>query len=344
MKAAILEHGRIRVGDFPDPTPEQGQVVVRTHRCALCASDAHFLTSGHTIVERSQKNNGPYARIDLSKPIVMGHEYVGEIIDYGPGSKRPLPTGTRVTAIPGVRLGDSFGIVGYYPECPGGYGEYMLLDEDLLLEVPRDLDPDLAALIEPLAVGIEHARAGGMRAGEIPLVVGCGAIGLGVIAGLRLQGVAPIVACDLDPGRRELALAMGADVVIDPRQTSPYLPHVDLGGRPPNVVYECVGKAGILTAIIDEIAAFGRIVMGGYCLDPEEIYVPTAQNKRLQVNFAGGEMPDDMIAARDAIVAGKVDLRPWLGEGIGLSGVEEALKRMSDPSEPIRRVVDPSRP
>lgn len=343
MKAAILEGARIRVGNFPDPTPEAGQVLVRTHRCALCASDAHFLTSGHTIVERSQKSNGPYARIDLSRPIVMGHEYVGEILDYGPGSRRPLPKGALVTAIPGVRLGDSFGIVGYYPECPGGFGEYMLLDEDLLLELPHDIDLEHAALIEPLAVGIEHARAGNLRAGEIPLVLGCGAIGLSVIAGLKLQGIAPIAACDLDPGRRQLALAMGADVVIDPRETSPYRPNVDLGGRAPNAVFECVGRAGIMTAIIDEIVDCGRIVMGGYCLDPEEIYVPTAQNKRLQVNFAGGEMPDDMIAARDAIVGGKVDLKPWLGEGIGLSGIEDALKRMSDPAEPIRRVVDPTR-
>lgn len=343
MKAAILEQGRIHVGDFPDPTPEKGQVVVRTHRCALCASDAHFLTSGHTIVERSQSNNGPYAGVDLDKPIVMGHEFVGEIMDYGPGSRRPLSAGTLVTAIPAVRLGDSFGIVGYYHECPGGYGEYMLLDEDLLLEVPRGLDPDLAALIEPLAVGIEHARAGEVVGGEIPLVVGCGAIGLGVIAGLKLQGIAPIVACDLDPGRRKLALAMGADLVIDPREVSPYDPHTDLGGRAPNVVYECVGKAGIMNDIIDRITHAGRIVMGGYCLEPEEIYVPTAQNKYLKINFAGGEMPEDMVAARDAIVEGKVDLRPWLGEGIGLSDIEASLKRMSDPSEPIRRVVDPSR-
>lgn len=343
MKAAILDHGRIKVGEFPDPTPEKGQVVVRTHRCALCASDAHFLTSGHTVVERSQKNNGPYARIDLNKPIVMGHEYVGEIVDYGPGSRKPLPAGTLVTSVPAVRMGDSFGIVGYYPECPGGYGEYMLLDEDLLLEVPRGVDLDLAALIEPLAVGIEHARAGEIRKGDIPLVLGCGAIGLSVIAGLRLQNIAPIVACDVDPGRRELALAMGADVVVDPREASPYQPHDDLGGKAPNVVYECVGKAGIMSDIIDGIAPLGRIVMGGYCLEPEEIYVPTAQNKRLQVNFAGGELPEDMIAARDAIVEGKVNLKPWLGEGIGLSEVGDALKRMSDPSEPIRRVVDPSR-
>ncbi len=331
------------MGEFPDPTPGKGQVLVRTCRCALCASDAHFLTSGRTIVERSQKNNGPYAGVDLDKPIVMGHEYVGEILDYGPGSRRPLPTGTLVTSVPAVRTGSGFGIVGYYHECPGGYGEYMLLDEDLLLELPADVDLDLAALIEPLAVGIEHARAGDISEGDIPLVLGCGAIGLSVIAGLRLQGVAPIVACDFDEGRRELALAMGAEVVVDPRQASPYQPHADLGGRAPNVVYECVGKAGIMTDIIDAIAPLGRIVMGGYCLDPEELYVPTAQNKRLRIHFAGGESPDDMIAARDAILEGTVDLRPWLGEGIGLSGVEDALKRMSDPAEPVRRVVDPSR-
>ena len=339
MKAAILEQGRIRVGDFADPTPLKGQAVVRTHRCALCASDAHFLNSGHTIVERSQKNNGSYAGVDLNKPIVMGHEYVGEIVDYGPGSRRPLPTGTLVTSIPVVRTREGFGIVGYYHECPGGYGEYMLLDEDMLLEIPGGFDLDLASLIEPLAVGIEHARAGEVRDTEIPLVVGCGAIGLGVIA----QGIAPIVASDFDPHRRQLALAMGAHVVVDPRTTSPYHPHADLGDRAPNVVYECVGKSGIMTAIIDEIVPLGRIVMGGYCLDPEEIYVPTAQEKRLRINFAGGETPDDMVAARDAIIDGKVDLRPWLGEGIGLSEIEDSLKRMANPEEPIRRVVDPSR-
>lgn len=128
MRAAILDRGRVQVGEFPDPVPIQGQVLVRTLRCGLCASDAHFLTSGATIVERSQKNRGPYAGVDLSKPIVMGHEYVGEILDYGPGSRRPLPIGTRVTSIPGLRTSRGFGIVGYYHECPGGYGETMLLD------------------------------------------------------------------------------------------------------------------------------------------------------------------------------------------------------------------------
>ncbi|MCE2391721.1 MAG: zinc-binding dehydrogenase [Proteobacteria bacterium] len=343
MRAAIFENGRVQVGEFPEPVPGKGHALVRTHRCGLCASDAHFIVSASTVVERSRKTGGAYGGIDLAKPIVMGHEFVGEILDYGPGSRRPLPTGTRVTAVPALQTRHGLSIVGYYPECPGGYGEYMLLDEDLLLEVPRDLDLELAALIEPLAVGVEHARAGEVREGEIPLVIGCGAIGLGVIAALRLLGIAPIVASDFDPARRELALAMGAEVVVDPRETSPYQIRDDLGDRAPTVVYECVGKAGMLSQIVDGIAPGGRIVMGGYCLDPEQVYVPTAQEKRLRVHFAGGETPDDMIAARDAIVAGSVDLRLWLGDGIGLSGVADSLTRMSDPASPVRTVVDPSR-
>jgi threonine dehydrogenase-like Zn-dependent dehydrogenase len=77
MKAAILEHGKIQVGGAPDPIPGAGQVLVRTLRCALCASDAHFLCFGHEVVEKSKQFGGPYANVDLSKPIVLGHEFVG---------------------------------------------------------------------------------------------------------------------------------------------------------------------------------------------------------------------------------------------------------------------------
>lgn len=342
MKAAILENGKIRVGDLPDPIPRKGQAIVRTHRCALCASDAHFITSAETIIDRSKRYDLAYKSVDLARPIVMGHEFVGEIIDYGPGSRRPLKTGTKVTAIPVMQLpAGGLGIVGYTNECPGGFGQYMLLDEEFLLEVPSELDDDLAALIEPLAVGIEHARSGKPEKGEVPLVLGCGAIGLGVIAGLKLMGIAPIVAADFDPNRRAMALKMGADVVVDPRECSPYGAFREIGGRRPGLVYECVGKAGVLSSIIEQIVPGGRIVMGGYCLDPEELYVPLGQSKGIQINFGGGEEMQDMVAARDAIVSGRIDMRSWLGPGIGLSGVEQALRELPNPASPIRTVVNP---
>jgi len=343
MKAAILENGQIHVGETPDPEPKKGQVLVRTNRCALCASDAHFFCSGASVVEMSKKYGGPYASVDLAKPIVMGHEYVGEIVDYGPGSRRPLKTGTRVTSCPVMRQGGQIGIIGYAAGLPGGFGEYMLLDEDFLMEIPAELDDDQAALIEPLAVGLEHARSGEPQPGEVPLVVGCGAIGLGVIAGLKLKGIGPIVAADFDPRRRELALKMGAELAIDPRERSPYDALPEIGGRRVNLVYECVGKPGMLNQIITSLGFGSRIVVGGFCLEPEQIFVAAAQSKRLKINFACGEEPQDMELALRSIADGRIDVRPWLGGSIGLSGVGEALQTMNDPASPVRTVVDPRR-
>jgi threonine dehydrogenase-like Zn-dependent dehydrogenase len=341
VKAAILHRGEITVGEIADPEPRPGQALVRTHRCALCASDQHFLCSGHEIVAQSQLFGGPYASVDLDRPIVMGHEFVGEIVDYGAGSRRPLKTGTRVTSIPIMIRPSGIGVIGYVNDLPGGFGEYMLLDENLMMAVPDGMPDDHAALVEPIAVGLEHARVGEAGPGDVPLVVGCGAIGLAVIAGLRLAGVSPIIAADLDPGRRALALLMGADIAVDPREVSPYEPFAGTGIGAPNLIYECVGKPGLLNQMILGVGEGARIVIGGYALEPETLWVPPAQNKKLRIYFARGEEPQDMALAMAAIADGRIDVQPLLGPGIGLSGVAGALNRMSDPASPVRTVLDP---
>ena len=76
---------------------------------------------------------------------------------------------------------------------------------------------------------------------------------------------------------------------------------------------------------------------------PEQFYVFAAQNKRLTVHFAGGEEPQDMELALRSIAEGKVDISAWVGERIGLSGVAQALGRMSGPLAPVRTVIDPRR-
>jgi 2-desacetyl-2-hydroxyethyl bacteriochlorophyllide A dehydrogenase len=341
MKAAYIQNGAVHTGTFDDPTPGKGQALVRTHSCGMCASEAHFLHAGQNVIDLSKKHGGAYAALDISLPFVPGHEYVGEVVDYGPGSGRTIKPGRKVTSIPIMRVGGSHAIVGFSHECPGGFGEYMLLDENFMIEVPSDLDDDLAAMTEPLAVGLEHARRGRPTKDDIALVVGCGAIGLGVIAGLKLMGIAPIIAADFHEARRDMALRMGADIVIDPREISPYGSLPDLPGKQANLVYECVGLPGLMQQIISAVPFDARIVMGGYCMEPEQFYVFAAQNKRLNVQFAGGEEPQDMATALNAIAEGKIDVRPWLGTRIGIGGVAQAMAEMSGPLAPVRTVVDP---
>lgn len=341
MKAAYFYQGRMQVGELPDPTPGKGQVLVRTHSCGLCASDVHFLHAGDKLVAMSREYGGPYAGLDLESPFVMGHEFVGEVLDYGPGCRRPVKIGARVTSIPIMRQSGAHKVIGYHNDCPGGFGEYMLLDEDFILEIPEGLDDDRAAMTEPLAVGLEHARRGKPTSGDVILVLGCGAIGLGVVAGLKLMGMAPIIAADFSEARRALALRMGADIAVDPGQLSPYDPVPDLGQRRATLVYECVGRPGMLGEIIKSVAFDARVVMGGYCMEPEPLLVFAAQNKRLTLMFAGGEEAQDMELALRAIADGRIDVEPWLGARIGLSGVDGALGSMAQPDAPVRTVVDP---
>jgi threonine dehydrogenase-like Zn-dependent dehydrogenase len=341
MKAAYLQKNKIHVGELPDPIPLEGQALVRTHSCGLCASDAHFVHLGNKVVEMSRKYGGPYSNLDLDQVIVPGHEYVGEIIDYGPGSRRPLKTGTRVTSQPVMRRAGGHSVIGQSHDCPGGFGEYMLLDENVLMAIPDGVDDAMAALIEPLAVGLEHARSGEPTRDDIPLVIGCGAIGLGVIAGLKLAGIRPIIAADFDARRRDIAIKMGADVVVDPRELSPYGPLPGLGNKRATLIYECVGKPGLLNQIMISVGFGARIVIGGFCLEPEQLYVPSGQMRRLKIYFAAGEEQQDLDLALRSIADGKVDIASWLGARIGLTGVAQALHDMQSPTAPVRTVVDP---
>jgi 2-desacetyl-2-hydroxyethyl bacteriochlorophyllide A dehydrogenase len=341
MKAAYLQKNQIHVGELPDPIPLEGQALVRTHSCGLCASDAHFVHLGNKVVEASRKYGGPYSNLDLDQVIVPGHEYVGEIIDYGPGSRRPLKIGTRVTSQPVMRRAGGHSVIGQSHDCPGGFGEYMLLDENVLMSIPDGVDDAMAALIEPLAVGLEHARSGEPTRDDIPLVIGCGAIGLGVIAGLKLAGIRPIIAADFDARRRDIAIKMGADVVIDPRELSPYGPLPGLGNKRATLIYECVGKPGLLNQIMNSVGFGARIVIGGFCLEPEQLYVPSGQMRRLKIYFAAGEEQQDLDLALRSIADGKVDIASWLGARIGLTGVAQALHDMQSPTAPVRTVVDP---
>ncbi|WP_404478645.1 zinc-binding dehydrogenase [Novosphingobium sp. BL-52-GroH] len=341
MKAAYMLNKGIHVGELPDPTPTEGQVLVRTHRCGICASDLHLVHHGERIVKWSRDFNGPF-RIDLERPVVLGHEFVAEVLEYGPRTEKAFETGTRVTSLLSIPTpqGEK-AYVGLSNDFPGGFGEYMLLPADILRKVPDSLATDLAVLTEPLSVGLHHARYGKPQPDDVPLVVGCGAIGLAVIAGLKLLGLGPIIATDFDASRRELAGKMGADVVFDPRERSPYVNLPEAGGRAPNVIYECVGVPGVMDQILQQATYRARIISGGWCLEPDYMFTPAAHTKQLTIMFAGGEEQEDFDLALHALATGKVDGSHLLGSTVGLSGVAAALEGLADPRNPIRVLVDP---
>ena len=341
MKAAFMRSGKLELGALPDPIPQAGEVLVRTLACGVCASDLHVLQHGHELTEWSRAANGPFT-MDLERPVVLGHEYTAEVVDYGPKTECKLAVGSVVTSTPVVIGAHGIAGVGLSNDYPGGFGEYMLLSEALVRAVPVSVGARLAALTEPVSVGIYYVRAAELRENDVPLVIGCGAIGLSVIAALRRAGARPILAADFSALRREQALQMGADRAIDPRVESAYAKQP--GGRgPANVIFECVGLPGVLDEITRGAPHGARVIVAGWCLETDRIFTPIAHFKGLTIKFGGGPTPHDFDVALRALGEGEIDISPWITHEAGLDGVSDAFDRLRDPAAGLRTLIWPGR-
>jgi threonine dehydrogenase-like Zn-dependent dehydrogenase len=359
MKAVVLRGARLVVDDVPDPVPAFGTALVRTLACGICGSDLHALQHLDRMVESAKKSGSPF-QLDPARDLVMGHEFAAEILDYGPGSSKPFPAGTRVCAMP-VLLGGAGGLstVGYSNEFPGGYSERMLLQEMLLLPVPNGLASHHAALTEPMAVGLHAVAMAALKPDDVPLVIGCGPIGLAVIAGLKLAGASPIVASDFSPARRALALAMGADVVVDPAKDSPWKRWEDLanpdGVDPgdamtiiglgpqlrPGVVFECVGIPGVIASILENAMRRTRIVVAGVCMERDHFEPSLAINKELQMTFVLAYSPEEFAATLGHIAEGRIDVSPLVTGRVGLDAVPAAFEALRSPDQHAKIIVEP---
>ena len=175
MRAAVFRGGELVVGEAADPVPQEGQVLVKTLACGICGSDLHFRHHSQHFVRSAARAGAPFT-MDLTRDVVLGHEFCAEVIDYGPGAERRLKPGTRVCSVPASFVGGAWRPVGQSNELPGGFGEHMTLTETQMLEVPNGLPADCAALTEPMAVGWHAVALARLTAEDTPLVIGCRAM------------------------------------------------------------------------------------------------------------------------------------------------------------------------
>lgn len=343
MRALLMKDNALRVGDVANPEPAEGEVLVRTLSCGICASDIHLLSHGERLANWSRDFGGPF-NMDMGRDIMMGHEFCGEVLDYGPGSSRPVPTGTLVTSVPTLASKSAFVVIGYDNTYPGGFSEQMLLDENLIRPVPAGLSSDEAALTEPVSVGQTYIRISAIRDRDTALVVGCGAIGLAIISALRQVGVSLVVASDFSPFRRELALAAGAHEVVDPGGEAPFKAWASASGRKKGAtpfVYECVGVPGVLGEILNDAPWGARVVVAGVCLEPDSIFAAAAHTKGLNVQFGGIPTPADFDKALRSLGDGTVDVKRWITATAKLEGGAEAFEQARDTEAHARILVRP---
>ncbi|MBW2264303.1 MAG: zinc-binding dehydrogenase [Deltaproteobacteria bacterium] len=341
MRAAVMRGGKIVVDTVPDPEPQSGEILVRTLACGICGSDLHALQHGDLMVEASREAGAPTV-MDLSRDVIMGHEFCSEILDYGPDTARRSRPGDRVIHPALLIRGAEFHGIGYSNDVPGGFAERMVLSESMMLPVPEGVPSEHAALTEPIAVGIHAVARGRVSARDSAVVIGCGPVGLAVIAGLALEKVEPIVAADFSPMRRALAERLGAHIAVDPQERSPFAAWSEAAQTRPPVVFECVGVPGVLQGLIREAPRMARIVVVGVSMEEERVKPMVAIVKELTVRFSFGYSLEEFAQTFRTIAEGKIEVDPLITGRVGLEGVSAAFEDLRHPDRHAKIMVEPA--
>jgi threonine dehydrogenase-like Zn-dependent dehydrogenase len=339
MRASVLREGRMVLrDDVAEPVPAPGQVLVAVKACGICGSDLHFATHGEQMIRLTREMSGmPFGgglRVDLADDVFMGHEFSAEVLEAGPDTDAP-PPGTAVTSLPVLLSPKGFEPILSSNTTIGGYAERMLLSAPLLLKIPNGLDPRLASLTEPMAVGLHAVNKSGMRPGDHALVVGSGPIGLAIIAALRHRGVEHIVAADFSKTRRELATTMGAHQVVDPAQGSPF------DSVKPAVVFEAVGVPGIINDVMRRAPSGTRLVVAGVCMESDPIVPLFGIAKEINVQFVNTYDATEFAESLRTIAEGEIDVAPLITGEVGLHGVGAAFDDLANPDTHCKILVTP---
>lgn len=275
MRAVVLHGPRDLRAEFrPRPHPGPGEVLVRVHMVGVCGSDIHFFEEGRA------------GSSIVRDPVVLGHEFGGEIAAVGPGTNREV--GQRVSIEPGIQCGRCEACIrGTYNHCTnmrflgaaptdGALQEYVIVPADHAHPVPDSVSDDAAALIEPLSVAIWGVSRARLQDGESVLIIGAGPIG--VLCALVAQTHNPrqIVIADPSEGRRSRAASITAAMPVLPDDLRDRVPAFD-------VVFECSGSRSGLDAAMSAVHEAGRVVLLGVGVDRLDIPMNLLQEGEVTV-------------------------------------------------------------
>ena len=355
MRAVVMRKQTLTVSEISDPRPSDGEVLIKVKACGICGSDLHALKHGEDFVAQSKQGGTIGLDMNLDQDVVMGHEFCGELIEFGSQCEQQIAVGTHVCSIPALLRQARIHTLGYSNEHPGGFAEYMRLTEAFLEPVPNGLTPSLAALTEPMAVGLHAVNKARLEKNDVPLVIGCGPVGLAVIVSLKRSKIAPIIAADFSAARRALATKLGADIVVDPAELSPFESWKEFAllsdekPRPswigpkfrPAAIFECVGVPGVLDNIMREAVHGARIIVVGVCMQQDHFHPVYGINKELNIQFVVAYNRAEFAEALRQIAEGELPVEPIITSSISLDEVSDAFDTLGTPDRHAKILVCP---
>ena len=327
MQAAVLHGARdLRIESRPAPDPGPGDVVVEVSHCGVCGTDLHMVIEG------------------WGRPgTVGGHEWSGRVVAVGPGVD-DVAVGAAVVGGPAVACGTCAACRDGRPSLcvergaagtegnDGAFARFVRADHRSVMEVHGAMDLRVAALAEPLAVSLHAVTRSSARPGDRVLVSGAGPIGALAVVALRARGITDVVVSEPRRTRRDLAGALGAEV-IEPAALETVTvaePH-RVVADPFDAAIECSGKHLAMEAALCQLRRGGTLVLVGTGMQP-----PTFDPNRILLNElvvtgayeydAGG-----FDEALDILASGELDVATLLApDDVPLTGLLTAMEDLAD--------------
>jgi threonine dehydrogenase-like Zn-dependent dehydrogenase len=354
MRAVIRRDGRLVVDEMAAPTPAPGQLLARSLVCGICGSDLHLLDHYDHMIDLASRL-GAFSQMRKGADTVFGHEFCCEVVE----SAGAFKAGDVVVSLPVLLTATGGDSIGLSSNINGAFAEHLLISEAMTLPVPNGLSPEHAALTEPLAVG-EHAVAMGDAGPQhVFMVVGCGPVGLAVIASLKARGLGPVIAADYSPERRAAAERMGADRIVDPGQISPHASWAEYGvpatraegliaqamgkevKRP--LVFECVGTPGMIQSLAEAAPPGTRIVVAGVCMQTDHIEPLVYITKEIELRFVLGYSRDEFARSLENLAEGRTRYNEIITDVVGLAATPDAFVKLQTDKSQIKILVAPGR-
>ncbi|MBV1688894.1 alcohol dehydrogenase catalytic domain-containing protein [Novosphingobium sp. G106] len=298
MRAAIfLEPGEpLQIAEVPDPSPGEGEIVLRVNRCGICGSDVHM----------TAKDGYGFPRGS-----VLGHEFCGEVVALGKAVES-VRLGDRVTALPFFGCGTCDSCRGGEPgwcsvtgraagfgSAPGGYAQFVAVAARSSVILPGGISDDLGALVEPMAVALHGTRRAVINSETRVAVLGAGPIGLGAAFWARRLGAGRIAVIARSQRNSGLAMEVGADAFLTNTDEV-----ADALGGAPHVVFECVGIPGMLDKAIKIAGPRSQVVVLGFCTHPDAIDGAACILKEVTIAYSKTYGLDDYVTVVRALEAG----------------------------------------
>ena len=338
-RVVVTAPGTVQVVGVPRPDLRPGEARVRMTVTGVCGSDVHACHGTHPFVPL---------------PYQPGHEVVGVVteLDDETGADAGVRVGDRVTVEPTLpcltckmcRTGRSnicenlrfFGC-GYEQ---GGMADEFTVPASRLHVIPDDVDDLDAALIEPLATPVHAVRLAGDVSGRAVVVLGAGTIGLLVLKALRHAGAGRIVMTDVLAAKRELALELGADAVVDAARPDVADAMRAALGESADVVLDCVAVQSTLDLGVELIGRGGTLVVVGVAARPVTVPLPVIQDRQIRIQGSATYLPDDYDRSLEIIRSGEVTAADFITARFPMSDAADAFAAAAD-GDDIKVIVTP---